>query len=268
MIVLAIVLGAVIGVSLGALGAGGSILSVPVLVHVVGLPVHQATATSLVAVGAASIAAAATGSHRRNIRFDVALPFIAAGIIGSFLGAFVGEHLHADVMLIAFSVVMVVAAIRMARPENTSEVTASEVTASEVAAGSTGQSTGRLSGGDPRRILIYVVAGVAVGFLTGLFGVGGGFVIIPVLTILLGMQMSVAVPTSLTVVAGNAIVSMFIRGLGSVDWTAATALTLPMLIGSLAGAVLAKHMNHTISARIFAGVLVAVALANALSVIM
>lgn len=263
MIVLAIVLGAVIGASLGALGAGGSILSVPVLVHVVGLPVHQATATSLVAVGAASIAAASTGSHRRNIRFDVALPFIAAGIIGSFLGAFVGEHLHADVMLIAFSVVMVVAAIRMARPEDKSEVTASEV-----AAGSTGQSTGRLSGGDPRRILIYVVAGVAVGFLTGLFGVGGGFVIIPVLTILLGMQMSVAVPTSLTVVAGNAIVSMFIRGLGSVDWTAATALTLPMLIGSLAGAVLAKHMNHTISARIFAGVLVAVALANALSVIM
>ncbi len=263
MIVLAIVLGAVIGASLGALGAGGSILSVPVLVHVVGLPVHQATATSLVAVGAASIAAAATGSHRRNIRFDVALPFIAAGIIGSFLGAFVGEHLHADVMLIAFSVVMVVAAIRMARPEDTSEVTESEV-----AAGLTGQSTGRLSGGDPRRILIYVVAGVAVGFLTGLFGVGGGFVIIPVLTILLGMQMSVAVPTSLTVVAGNAIVSMFIRGLGSVDWTAATALTLPMLIGSLAGAVLAKHMNHTISARIFAAVLVAVALANALSVIM
>ena len=263
MIVLAIVLGAVIGVSLGALGAGGSILSVPVLVHVVGLPVHQATATSLVAVGAASIAAAATGSHRRNIRFDVALPFIAAGIIGSFLGAFVGEHLHADVMLIAFSIVMVVAAIRMARPEETSEVTASQV-----AAGSTDQPTCQLSGGDQRRIAIYVFASVAVGFLTGLFGVGGGFVIIPVLTILLGMQMSVAVPTSLTVVAGNAIVSMFIRGLGSVDWTAATALTLPMLIGSLAGAVLAKHMNHTISARIFAAVLVAVALANALSVIM
>ena len=107
----------------------------------------------------------------------------------------------------------------------------------------------------------------AVGFLTGLFGVGGGFVIVPALTLAVGMAMPEAIATSLLIVATNGVVALLVRGIGAVDWPMALALTIPMLAGSLIGVRVGRRVPSHVARTTFAGLLVAVALANALLVI-
>lgn len=281
--VLAIVLGFVIGITLGALGAGGSILAVPVLVHIVGLDVPVATATSLVAVGSAALVAAGSRGHRPNVRWDITTWFVAAGTLGAIAGAAVGRRVDGDSLMVAFSMVMVFAAYRMfagaragARAKG---VSSAKPVGAAVAGGpavpvddldnddAVERSEGRTRHTALRNALGFATAGVAVGFLTGLFGVGGGFVIVPVLALVLTLAMPHAVATSLAIVAGNAAVALVVRGIGSVNWGAAAAFTVPMLAGSLVGAVVAKHMHPTRSRQVFAVLLIAVAIANAVSVL-
>lgn len=282
-VALAMVLGLVIGVTLGALGAGGSILAVPVLVHIVGLDVPVATATSLVAVGSAAVVAAGSRGHRPNVRWDITTWFVAAGTLGAIGGAAVGRRVDGDSLMVAFSVVMVFAAYRMfagARAgARTAGVSAAKPVGAAVAGGpavpvddlANEDEPGRSEGGTGRNALRnalgFATAGVAVGFLTGLFGVGGGFVIVPVLALVLTLAMPKAVATSLAIVAGNALVALIVRGVESVDWGTALSFTVPMLVGSLVGAVVAKHMHPTRSRQVFAVLLVAVAIANAVSVL-
>lgn len=250
MIVLAAVLGIAIGVTLGAIGAGGSILAVPVLVHVAGLPVPVATATSLVAVGSA--AAVAAVGHRDRIEIPLSVSFIVVGGVGSLAGAWVGRQLSDDIVLIAFSGLVLVAAQRMlagSRPE-----------APTLAAG-------RRVDSRVGEILGMIGAGLLVGVFTGLFGVGGGFVIVPVLTLILGRGVKEAIATSLVIIAGNSVIAVFTRGVGSVDWSAAAIFTIPMLVGSVVGARLASRLDPHRTRRIFGIVLIAVAVGNALSVL-
>src|SRR5690606_7697228 len=103
--------GVVIGLTLGGLGAGGSILAVPVLVHVAGLSVSAATATSLVAVG--STAAVSAWSHRRRVDTAVAVWIIVASVGGAAIGASVGRHISDDALLVVFSALIFIAAHRM-----------------------------------------------------------------------------------------------------------------------------------------------------------
>lgn len=258
MIILAVLFGAIIGLTLGALGAGGSILAVPVLVHILGLGVHEATATSLVAVGAAALAAALSSGHRHHIRWDIVGWFVAAGALGSIAGAALGRRVDGGLLLIGFSALMLLAAYRMF---------ASNVKAS--ATEGSGASSDRLSKSTPllERMVVFAIAGVTVGFLTGLFGVGGGFVIVPVLAIFIGLDMPESVATSLAVIAGNAAVAMVVRGVDSVDWPTAGAFTVPMLVGSMGGALLAKRLDQKRSAQAFAVTLVIIAVANAATVV-
>jgi uncharacterized membrane protein YfcA len=107
-----------------------------------------------------------------------------------------------------------------------------------------------------------VGAGTAVGFLTGAFGVGGGFVVVPALTLVLGLSMPVAIGTSLAVVAGNAAVALAIRGVGAVEWDVAVPFTATMLVGSLVGGLVAHRLPARRSLQAFAALLVAVAVAN------
>lgn len=265
--ILAIVLGLAIGVTLGALGAGGSILAVPVLVHIVGLDVPVATATSLVAVGSAAAVASGSRGHRLNVRWDITAWFVAAGTLGAIGGAAVGRRLDGDVLLVAFSAVMVFAAYRMFSGARSRSVASAEPVGAAVAGGPAVPVVESRESA-VRRTIGFALAGVSVGFLTGLFGVGGGFVIVPVLALVLRLAMPQAVATSLAIVAGNAVVALLVRGLGSVDWVAAISFTLPMLIGSLVGAVIAKHLHPTKSRQAFAVLLVAVAIANAVSVLL
>ncbi|HEX6658074.1 MAG TPA: sulfite exporter TauE/SafE family protein [Ilumatobacter sp.] len=271
MILALIVLGVAIGLTLGALGAGGSILAVPVLVHVAGLSATAATATSLVAVGSAA-ALAATG-RRRNVRLDVALWFVPTGVVGALIGASVGSHLSDDALLMAFSALMLVAAHRMmatkpATPRSLSAAAHQPVADHPLRAGT---STARSASGSTRRrgitLLAIATAGGGVGFLTGLFGVGGGFVIVPALTVAVGLAMRPAIATSLVIVAANAVIALTVRGVDAVDWPIAVALTVPMLAGSIVGARFGRRINPDNARRTFAALLVAVALVNAVAVV-
>ena len=272
----AIALGLVIGIALGALGGGGSILAVPVLVYLAGQSASGATATSLVAVGAASAVGAMGHAKGGHIRWAAAAAFIATGIPGSWAGAQVNESIDGDVLLLAFSGLILVAAYRMltACPSCTKsgeeEALAAEA-ATEAALSEPGTSGTAVAvetvppatatmAGRARAVVPVVIAGTVVGFLTGLFGVGGGFVIVPALTLALGLNMSAAIATSLVVIVGNATVSLGFRGLGAVDWSLAVPFTATMLIGSLAGSLNSHRLPAERALQAFAVLLVLVAL--------
>ena len=192
--ILTAVLGLVIGIALGSLGGGGSVLAVPVLVYVAGQSVNTATSTSL----------------QRALDADRELA-AADQADGS-----------------------------QSSPQPTSLIA-------------------RLL--DPR----VLGAGLAVGFLTGLFGVGGGFVIVPALTLAVGMNMPTAIATSLAVIVGNAAFALFFRGVGDVDWKVALPFTAAMLIGSTIGSRISGRLPAKTSLKAFAALLVAVALATGIA---
>jgi uncharacterized membrane protein YfcA len=114
-------------------------------------------------------------------------------------------------------------------------------------------------------VLKVLVAGSVVGLLTGLFGVGGGFVIVPALTLALGLNMSKAIGTSLVIIVGNALVALGFRGIGSVDWGVAVGFSGTMLVGSLVGSAVSHRLPMDKALNAFAGLLVAVAAANAIA---
>lgn len=272
-----VALGLLIGVALGALGGGGSILAVPVLVYLAGQSAGAATATSLVAVGAASIAAALGHARAGNVRWTAAGVLVATGVPGSWLGAAVNERLDDNVLLLVFSGLVLVAAYRMltACPSCTrvgDDIAIATDRARPPQAGSVdvapGTGTGTLLRARPaalpiRRVGSVVATGMLVGFLTGLFGVGGGFVIVPALTLALGLGMPAAIGTSLAVIVGNSVVALGFRGLDAVDWGLAVAFTVTMLIGSVAGSGLAHRLPPRRSLHAFAAILMLVAVANA-----
>jgi uncharacterized membrane protein YfcA len=271
MIVALVALAVLIGLTLGALGAGGSILAVPVLVHVAGLSATTATATSLVAVGSA--AAVAASGHRHRLRLDIAMWFIPTGFLGALIGAALGKHVQDDALLLAFSALMVVAAYRMfavkrAVPRSLSAAAADQIAprttrTKPVSTTSTVRSRRRRS----TTVLEIAAAGMVVGVLTGLFGVGGGFIIIPALTLAVGLAMPEAIATSLLIVAANAVLALIVRGVGAVDWPIALALTLPMLAGSLAGVRVGRRVPPHAASTAFASLLVVVAVLNAVVII-
>jgi uncharacterized membrane protein YfcA len=268
-IVVLVALGLLIGLTLGALGAGGSILAVPVLVHVGGLTAAAATATSLVAVGSAASMAAI--GHRRQVRLDVALWFVPTGVVGALLGSRVGKHVSDDALLLAFSALLVIAGYRMltmrrAAPRSLSAAThqrfAFRRQRADVVARSSSQGARRTG-----RALTIAAAGIGVGFLTGLFGVGGGFVIVPALTLAVGLAMPEAIATSLVVIAANTVIALAVRGVDAVDWPVAAALTAPMLAGGFVGAGLGRRIDGDIARVTFAVLLLVVAVLNAIVVV-
>jgi uncharacterized membrane protein YfcA len=261
-IVALVVLGLLIGLTLGTLGAGGSILAVPVLVHIAGLSPSAATVTSLVAVGSAAIAAAI--GHRRRVRLDIAAAFVPTGFIGAFVGVAIGARIDDTALLLGFSLLMLTAAARMMLTRPSVRPLSAAARVPTVGAPTTRASGGAL--GDLRAVVTVGLAGLGVGVLTGLFGVGGGFVIVPALTLAIGLAMPEAVATSLVVVAANAMIALAVRGPADVDWPIAAALTVPMLAGSLLGGRAARWLDPEQSRRAFAGLLVIVAIGNALAV--
>ena len=212
----AVVLGLVIGVLLGLLGGGGSILAVPALVYGAGEPLARAVPASLLVVGISSATALLPRLRGGQIRWRIALVFGAAGMLAAFGGAAVNRLLPEDVVLLGFAALMIAAGVRMLRPT-----------------GDAGGDCALPGGGVNWRGCLpkSIGSGVAVGFLTGLLGVGGGFLIIPALVLLLGLPMAVAVGTSLVIVTLNSAAG-FAAHAGSVqlDW---------QLLAAFAGAAVA-----------------------------
>jgi hypothetical protein len=175
-----------VGVSLGLLGAGGSILTVPVLVYLAGEPEKLAITSSLAIVAAISAAGAVPFALRRDIDWRSVGLFGVPGMLGAAAGARLAHGLSAALQLTIFALVMLWAAVGMLRNRE------APVTGLEPA---------------PQRPWLRIVAeGTAIGALTGVIGVGGGFLILPALTLLAGLAMRAAIGTSLVIIALNAAV--------------------------------------------------------------
>lgn len=253
-------LGFLIGLSMGALGGGGSILAVPVLVYVAGQDARAATTTSLVVVGVAALVGVADHWRARRVRAGVGVVFGLVGVGGSLAGSALNRRLDANLLLISFALLVLVAAWRMLTgcPSCTKAGESHALASSERGMTSTSILTAvRL---DVAAVAKVVSAGTAVGLLTGLFGVGGGFVIVPALTLVLGFAMPEAIGTSLLVISINAAAALVARiGTGDLDVSVTGLFTLAALGGVLAGSRVADRLPARGMLRWFAALLVAVA---------
>lgn len=251
--------GFVIGFALGALGGGGSILAVPALVYAAGQTPSDATTTSLLVVAGAALFGLAAHWRAGRVRPVAGLVFGLVGIGGSIFGTMVNRRLDGDLLLAGFSVLILVAAWRMLTGCPSCTRVGEERAVLESAGSGRTTLLTRVQV-TPRQLVAVVLAGTAVGFLTGLFGVGGGFVIVPALTLALHFNMPQAVGTSLLVIAVNAVVALAARGgPGAVEWAVALPFTIAALVGVTAGVRAADRLPAQSLLRGFAGLLVAVA---------
>lgn len=253
-------LGFAIGFALGALGGGGSILAVPALVYAAGQSASDATTTSLLVVAGASLLGLVGHWRAGRVVVGSGLVFGLVGIGGSVVGTAVNHRLDDDSLLAGFAVLILVAAWRMLTgcPSCTRVGEQHALSAPPTTTGGTRLLT-RFEV-KPRQVAVVAAAGTAVGFLTGLFGVGGGFVIVPALTLALRFNMPQAVGSSLLVITVNALVAVAARGgPGAVDWAIALPFTIAALAGVSAGVRAADRLPAHTLLRGFAALLVGVA---------
>ncbi len=284
--IIAIALGLLVGLSLGALGGGGSTLAVPILVFAAGLQAQDATTASLLVVGVASAFGVVSHLRNGNVRLGAGIAFGAAGIVGSRIGLLVNRSLDENVLLIAFSVLIAFVALRMYRSIGDSKPVAAQTDDVE----SSGVSTDRTSrsGGvatEPRAAsgvglelsasAIAKLAGAAtiVGLLTGLFGVGGGFAVVPALTLLLKFPAKEAIGTSLVVIVINAAIALAMRSgdileAGAFDWGVVLPFLATVTIGVVVGTRVASNLEAHRLTRAFALMLGAVAVYTAISTVL
>ena len=255
-------LGLLIGVSLGALGGGGSILAVPALVYAAGQTPKHATTTSLVLVAITAVIGIVPHWRADRVRFAAGTLFGLVGITGSLLGSHWNQAADPDLLLLAFSGLMFVAATAMWRRTRRPEAPVPARSLSSAAAAVPAALTHPF---DLTQAMKVAAAGTLVGFLTGFFGVGGGFVIVPALVLALGFTMPDAVGTSLLVITINSVVALSTRlQAGAIEWGTVIPFTLASLIGVVIGTRLARTKDSTSLQRWFVVLLVAVATYTAL----
>lgn len=230
MIALAIAAGVLIGLSLGALGGGGSILTVPALVYLLGQSPHQATAASLLVVGIAAVVGAITHARAGRARLKVGAIFGLLGIAGSYAGSLASAAVPAGLLLAGFGVLMLVVAATMIFRRRIPGLAG----------------PGGTPRGGPRHTAVVAAAATAVGLITGFFGVGGGFVIVPALVLALGFDMPAAAGTSLVVIAVDSAAALVARAghaVFALDWALVGAFTAAAMLGTLAGTRLAGRVS-------------------------
>ncbi|MCB9435964.1 MAG: sulfite exporter TauE/SafE family protein [Anaerolineales bacterium] len=230
LLVLGVILGGVIGLTLGLLGGGGSILTVPALVYLVGQSPQVAVTTSLAVVGTNSMMGAYFHSGQGTLNWRVAFMFGGAGMGVAYLAAGLSSHFSKSTMLTAFAALMLAVGALMLlykRPEKTTET-------------------------NPNWLVI-LGSGIVVGFLTGLLGVGGGFLIVPALVMLVGLPIQQAVGTSLVIIAMNSVAGLLghLHG-GTLDLRLTAVFIAAGLLGTLAGAKLGKRLPAAYLRQLFA----------------
>jgi uncharacterized protein len=223
MIALTVGLAVFVGIALGLLGGGGSILTVPLLAYVAGMDAKQAIATSLLVVGVTSAIGAVSHARAGHVQWRTGLIFGGAGMAGAYAGGLLARFIPGTILLIGFAVMMIATAIAMLR----------------------GRKNIVAPGGQHRMPVIKIIAeGLVVGLVTGLVGAGGGFLVVPALALLGGLPMPVAVGTSLIVIAMKSF-----AGLGGylssvqINWAVALAVTAAAVTGALIGARLTSMVN-------------------------
>lgn len=263
--IVAVAVGALIGLSLGALGGGGSILTVPALVYLLGMDTRAATTGSLIIVGITALVGTLAHHRDGHVRMAQGAMFGLLGVAGTVAGTRLSLAVAPEVLLAGFSVLMlVVATLMLAR---------SRVPAGSGAPAGPGRTPfdepviafrPRLSCACPRAAKV-VVAALAVGLMTGFFGVGGGFLVVPALVLALDFPMPFAVGTSLLIIAINSATSLVARvGSGiDIDWTVIGLFTTAAVVGSLVGARIATRARPRMLQLAFAGLVIAVGLYTA-----
>ncbi len=250
-------LGFLIGISLGALGGGGSILAVPALVYAAGQTPTHATTTSLVLVALTALIGIVPHWRAHHVRFGAGTIFGLAGIGGSLLGSHWNKAADPDVLLLAFAALMLIAAYGMWHRLTTTPPPAVVLARSVGAAAAPAATSVHI---DPLTIAKVAVAGTTVGLLTGFFGVGGGFVIVPALVLALGFTMPEAIGTSLLVITINSAAALTTRlHAGSIEWGTVIPFTIASLLGVVAGSRLAHTRDSRLLQRWFIALLVIVA---------
>ena len=246
-LLLAILAGAATGIVLGLFGSGGSIIAMPALMILLDVEAKSAIAMSLGIVAITATISAWDHWRHRNVDVRVASVFGVFGVIGTFAGAKLGVLTPAVVQLVLFALVMYAAAWKMLKPALVPQLS--------------------VAGGLPppeRNVevrLSHIAAhGIGVGVLTGVVGVGGGFLIVPALVLLSGLRMKLAIGTSLAIVAAKSYAG-FLGYLGavSIDWTTMLAFTSVTIAGSFAGTRMAHRFSPETLKRGFGGFLVIVA---------
>lgn len=232
-----------IGLSLGLMGSGGSVVTVPVLVYLLGQNEKVAIAGSLAVVGAIAATGALPGLRRGLVDYRSLVLFGLPGMAGTWLGAWLAAFVSGALQLAVFALVMLAAAVLMLRPVRAE------------------------AAGRPARAGWKIAAdGLAVGVLTGFVGVGGGFLIVPALVLLGGLGMHRAIATSLAIIALKSATG-FLKYLDvladqglSLDWPVLAQVTAFGIAGSLVGTRIAGRIPHAPLRRLFGGFLVLMAL--------
>ncbi|GGK94032.1 UPF0721 transmembrane protein [Sphaerisporangium melleum] len=223
MIALTLTAALLIGVTLGLFGGGGSILTVPVLVYLAGLPARQAIAMSLFVVAVTGAVSAIGHARAGRIRWRTGLIFGSAGMAGAYAGGLIGPHLPEALLLAAFAAMMIATAIAMIRDRRTpvARPLRRELPVPQV-----------------------IAEGIGVGLVTGLVGAGGGFLVVPALVLLGGLPMGVAVGTSLLVIAMKSLAGLAGYLVSTpVDWSLALPVTAAAVTGGLIGGGFAGRVD-------------------------
>lgn len=269
MIAIPLALGASIGLCLGALGGGGSIITVPALVYLLHQPLQTAITQSLVIVGISSAVAMIAHAREGRVRWRAGICLGAVGGAAATAGTALGRLISPAATLGAFSVLMTVVAAsllmrattrsRAAHDQARTPVTVGAPTPLTAVPETNGLSTNRCPGRVATALKI-VLAGTVIGLLTGFFGVGGGFVIVPALVLFLGYSMPVAVGTSLLVITLNSAVALGARVTHeTLDWTIIVPVAAAAIVGSIAGKYAIRRVSETTLIRTFAALLIIVA---------
>lgn len=236
--------GVLVGFSLGLVGGGGSILAVPLLVYVVGLnDPHVAIGTSAIAVAFNAAANLVTHARSGNVKWRCATLFASAGVVGAYLGSTLGKIMDGQRLLALFAVLMIVVGGLMLR--NRADL---------------GDPGVRLSRENLPKL---IASGLGVGVLSGFFGIGGGFLIVPALVMATGMPMLNAIGSSLVAVATFGLTTAANYAVsGLIDWQIAFLFVTGGIVGGLIGARLAKSLGSRrgLLTSIFSGLIFAVAI--------
>ncbi len=223
LLLLAVPLSLLIGIGLGVLGGGGSILTVPLLVYVLGVPDKAAIAASLFVVGVTSAVAAWAHARAGNVSWRTSLVFAVGGMSGAFVGGRLAQFVPATWLLAVFATIMLAAAFFMWRGRSQDATTKPAA---------------------PLPLLL--LQGLVIGSVTGLVGAGGGFLIVPALALSGGLSMPRAVGSSLVVIALQSFAG-FAGHIGHVQvpWTLTLAVTGTAVAGSFLGAAWSKRISPT-----------------------
>ena len=246
MTVLGAALALLVGLVLGLLGGGGSVLTVPILVYVLHVPVKPAIAMSLCVVGLVAMIGFLSHLRQRTVATKVALVFGPFAVMAAYFGARIAQHVPSQVQLILFALIGLAGSVLMLRggfKRSWADALPYELTH------------------DARTLIFLALQGAGVGLLTGLIGIGGGFLIVPALVIVAKLPMRLAIGTSLLVIMMNALAG-FAGYLGhvTIDWNLVGWFTSVAAIGSVIGTLLSKRVPQQRLRQVFGYLLIAVSI--------